>query len=130
MPLGNLSRLRLSTCRPELVTFVEALADGIDAGECPGVEDITVLCGHRGEEAQNKAFADGASKKRWPDSEHNTMPSNAVDVAPYPVKWKDLTSFEALRTYGLKVAQRLGIRLRIISWDWPHWELAKHRRHR
>ncbi len=27
------------------------------------------------------------SKIRWPDGKHNTVPSSAVDVTPYPVVW-------------------------------------------
>ncbi len=29
------------------------------------------------------------SKIRWPDGKHNTVPSSAVDVTPYPVVWDD-----------------------------------------
>lgn len=45
--------------------------------------NITVVCGHRDEEAQNKAYDSGNSKANWPDSDHNVSPSNAVDIAPY-----------------------------------------------
>lgn len=49
--------------------------------------DFTVIEGHRGKEAQNKAFADGNSKLQWPDGKHNELPSRAVDIAPYPIDW-------------------------------------------
>lgn len=54
--------------------------------------DITLLCGHRGYDAQSKAYISGASSKKWPDSTHNTTPSMAVDAAPYPIPegWGDL----------------------------------------
>lgn len=45
--------------------------------------DHTILCGHRGELEQNRAFADKRSTKRWPDSNHNKLPSPAVDAAPW-----------------------------------------------
>lgn len=49
--------------------------------------DCKVIFGHRGEEAQNRAFSSGASQVPWPDSEHNSYPSRAGDVGPYPLKW-------------------------------------------
>lgn len=51
--------------------------------------DCTIIVGHRGKEDQNRAFAEGKSKLRWPDGNHNKLPSEAVDVAPYPVDWED-----------------------------------------
>ena len=41
-----------------------------------------VLEGHRNKERQDEAFYKGFSKKKWPDGEHNSWPSKAVDVAP------------------------------------------------
>lgn len=123
MPLGKSSLLRLATCQPEIRRFVETLSDGIDKGQCPGVSDITVICGYRGEQEQNDAFARGASTLKWPNSKHNHLPSLAVDLAPYPVDWKDTKRFESLRAYALKVAARIGVQLRILDWDLPHYEL-------
>lgn len=45
--------------------------------------DLTVISGHRGRLAQDRAYALGHSTKQWPDSLHNTEPSIAVDLAPY-----------------------------------------------
>lgn len=45
--------------------------------------DCSIIWGHRGQADQDAAFARGASKKKWPDGEHNKTPSRAVDVAPY-----------------------------------------------
>jgi peptidoglycan L-alanyl-D-glutamate endopeptidase CwlK len=125
MPLGAVSGGRLATCHPDLRRFVDAVAEGIDAGELAtaGVRDVTVLCGHRGKAEQDKAFADGASKLRWPNSKHNQTPSLAVDLAPYPIDWNNVAAFDVLRGYALGVAARLGIKLRVISWDRPHFEL-------
>lgn len=65
---------RLNTCHQDLITlFTEVIK----------YYDCTVVCGHRGEEEQNKAFAEGKSKKKWPNSNHNVKPSEAVDVSPY-----------------------------------------------
>lgn len=45
--------------------------------------DVTVVWGYRGRLAQERAFAEGSSTKRWPESLHNHEPSVAVDLAPY-----------------------------------------------
>ena len=46
--------------------------------------DITLIEGHRGETAQNNYFDIGTSHLRWPDGNHNSLPSLAVDLQPYP----------------------------------------------
>ena len=55
--------------------------------------DITVLYGHRTKEQQDEMVAKGYSKLKYPNSNHNSNPSMAVDVAPYPIDWKDLDRF-------------------------------------
>ena len=125
MPLGKASKLKLATCHPDLQRFAEELSAGIDRGECDGVRDIMILCGYRGQKEQEEAFEKGTSKLRWPHSKHNHLPSQAVDIAPYPVEWNNIKAFEQLREYALKVADRVGVKLRIIPWDMPHFELAE-----
>lgn len=49
--------------------------------------DHKILQGHRGEEEQNKAFNEGRSKLKWPESKHNSFPSFAIDAVPCPIKW-------------------------------------------
>lgn len=122
--LGKTSKLHLATCDVKLQQFITALAADVDAGLVPGVKDLIVLCGYRGEAAQNKAFREGKSKKLYPHSKHNCVPSRAVDIAPYPINWQDVAAFEALRKYALELASRMGIRIRVISWDLPHYELV------
>ncbi|HXG72575.1 MAG TPA: hypothetical protein VNJ04_18380, partial [Gemmatimonadaceae bacterium] len=51
--------------------------------------DFVVVEGHRGKEAQNKAFAKGLSKLPWPKGNHNTNPSTAADCAPFPIDWSE-----------------------------------------
>lgn len=90
--------------------------------------DCTVLCGHRGREEQEEAFALGHSKVRFPHSKHNVQPSLAVDVVPWPVDWTDLNRFRAFAVIVKEQAARMGIKVR---WggdfttlvDMPHWEL-------
>ncbi len=129
MPLGRESKLRLASCDARLQQLVSAVAADVDAGLVPGVADVSVACGHRGEAEQNEAFQRGASKLRWPRSKHNARPSRAVDVWPHPVDWtsKGLPAFVALRRAFAAKAEALGIKIRHISWDWPHHELTDDR---
>lgn len=126
MSLGKHSRELLATCDPELIRLVEAVAEDIDHRPGLHVHDVTVICGHRGEADQDAAFAKGNSKLRFPHSKHNSYPSLAVDLAPYPIDWsaRGLPAFAELRVRVQAVADDLGIRIRHISWDWPHTELA------
>lgn len=126
MSLGVTSLNRLGTCHRDLQRLVIDVSERIDDGALApaGIKDITVLCGYRGRDAQEKAFADGASKLHWPDSKHNKTPALAVDIAPYPVDWSESQRFSVLRGFVLARAAVLGIKLRIIEWDLPHLELA------
>ena len=74
MNFSETSKKRLSTCHSDLQILCNRLIERYD---------FTVVCGHRGEEEQNKAFREKKSQKQWPDSMHNTIPSLAVDLAPY-----------------------------------------------
>lgn len=125
MTLGKTSLEKLGECHPELQRLFREVEVGIDRGDlAPYVTDITVLCGFRGEAEQALAFASGASKLEWPKSKHNRSPASlAADVVPYPVEWKDSRQELILRGYVLGVAARLGIKIRTISWDLPHFEL-------
>ena len=99
--------------------------------------DCTVECGHRGKEAQDAAFAAGKSKLQWPRSKHNTTPSQAVDVSPYPVNYKDVQRYYYFAGQVTQFAREMKIAVR---WggDWDsdtfvndqnfndlaHWELV------
>ena len=45
--------------------------------------DFAIICGHRPETEQTKAFNKGASRVQWPDSKHNKIPARAMDCVPY-----------------------------------------------
>ena len=127
---GRSSTERLNTCHPKLQILVREVLARSD-------QDISVLCGHRSREDQNKAYAEKRSKLRFPGSKHNQHPSMAVDLAPYPIDWKDLKRFEELADLVLDVADDLDLAIR---WggDWdmdgdssderfldmPHFELC------
>lgn len=51
--------------------------------------DFKIIEGHRNQADQEAAFARGASQLHWPNGRHNSWPSRAVDIAPYPVDWDD-----------------------------------------
>ncbi|MFH0960372.1 MAG: hypothetical protein V1897_16895 [Pseudomonadota bacterium] len=129
MKFGQLSQERLATCDEQLQQVMN---------EVIKIYNITILCGFRNEEAQNKAVADNATDKPWPTSKHNQDPSKAVDVAPWPIDWNDLPRFWFMGGIILGVAHGMGIQLRWgRDWDcdrdfrdqklndFPHFELME-----
>lgn len=48
------------------------------------VVDISLVSGHRDYAEQHKHFENGTSTVDWPNSKHNSTPSRAVDLQPYP----------------------------------------------
>ncbi|MDX9730213.1 MAG: hypothetical protein RBT63_00445 [Bdellovibrionales bacterium] len=103
MNFSQRSKANLATCHEDLQRlFCEVVVK----------YDCTILEGHRGEAEQNAAFDRGDSKLQWPDGKHNKAPSLAVDVAPYPIDWKDLKRFAHFAGYVQATADRLGIKIR------------------
>jgi hypothetical protein len=92
-------------------------------------QDCTVVCGHRDKEAQNAAFDAGLSRRRWPYGNHNTVPSLAADVVPYPIDWADIEKMTAFARLVKEVAAKLEIKI-VWGGDWkdfpdhPHYEIA------
>lgn len=92
--------------------------------------DFAIICGYRNEKDQNAAFKKGKTALVYPNSKHNKMPSLAIDIAPYPINWQDLTRFKILACHIKIVAYKLDIP---IQWggdwklikDYPHYELIK-----
>jgi peptidoglycan L-alanyl-D-glutamate endopeptidase CwlK len=76
------------------------------------VVDFSVLEGHRGPDRQDEMFRTGQSKLQWPDSKHNSLPSLAVDLAPYPIDWEDTERFVFLAGVVFTIAIQNGIDLR------------------
>lgn len=79
--LGKRSLECLSTALPIWTEIVTELSDYMN---------VSVIQGFRGEAEQNAAVAAGNSKTPWPESAHNTQPSIAIDIMPYPIDWKDV----------------------------------------
>lgn len=55
--------------------------------------DCSIICGKRSKAEQDSAYNKGYSKLKYPLSKHNSNFSRAVDVAPYPIDWKDIKRF-------------------------------------
>ena len=71
---SEISKQRLQTCHRDLRTlFAHVIQD----------YDCTIVCGHRDQADQDKAFKEGKSKLKYPNSKHNHTPSLAVDAAPF-----------------------------------------------
>jgi len=49
--------------------------------------DFSIVCSHRGQEEQERAFNAGNSKAHFGQSAHNFFPSFAVDIYPYPTPY-------------------------------------------
>ncbi len=93
------------------------------------VTDFTILCGHRDAKGQEEAWLKKVSKLRWPNSRHNSLPSEAMDLVPHPLDWEDTRSFHYLAGVVMTAAASLGVELVWGgSWkmrDLPHFELAQ-----
>lgn len=114
------SQVNLAQCHPDL---------GRVAEEAIKHFDFVVICGHRGEAEQEKAFHDGTSKARWRQSPHNFVPSLAFDACPYPINWQNTVAFLNMGEVMLEAARTVGVS---ITWggqfkrfkDLPHFELS------
>lgn len=108
------SKDKLSTCDEKLQRVFNAAIESFDC---------TVLEGHRGEDKQNEMHRTGKSQLKFPDGKHNSNPSKAVDVAPYPIDWNDREFFTYFAGYVKGIADRMNIKIR---WggDWDgDWQV-------
>ena len=124
---GKTSKERLATCDPILQEVFNEVIKYIDC---------SVLEGTRSEATQNKYYDEGKSKFRFPSSKHNSLPSRAADVTPWPVDWDDRERQTLFAGFVLGVARGMGYTLRWggdwdIDWqvndnkfdDFPHFEV-------
>lgn len=98
-----ISNTRLLTCDDRLIEIFEEVIEHFDN---------SILCGHRGQEEQDKAFRLGHSKVQFPNGKHNSLPSKAVDAAPYPIDWNDRERMTYFAGFVMAVAAMKGIKLR------------------
>jgi len=109
---GSTSRKNRDSCAPPLIAVM-------DLGLKRSPVDIAIVHGFRGKDLQNSLFASRASKKKWPESEHNFMlddlpHSKAFDFAPFVggIPWDDTHAFALVAGVFFAAAQELGVRLR------------------
>jgi peptidoglycan L-alanyl-D-glutamate endopeptidase CwlK len=88
-----------------------------------GVVDCTIITGHRDKYTQNELYRNAGSQLQYPDSKHNSLPSRAVDAAPYPIDWQDRERATLFAGFVMGAADVLGVKLR---WggDWDaDWQV-------
>lgn len=122
---GARSQRELATLDPRLATVLRAVIR---------FADFTILKGRRGRAEQNEAVATGASQLEWPKSSHNcAIPddgiprsewredpqglSRAVDIAPWPIDWKDERQFAYIAGRIIQEGIGQGVRIRF-GGDW------------
>lgn len=110
---GTKSLEHRATCHPDLQRVLDEAIKHFD---------FSVIWGHRSKEHQDRAFEDGYSKVKWPNSKHNATPSRAFDVIPYPGGFSNSDEvFTEMATHILGAASKCGVRLR---WG-GHWRTFK-----
>ena len=100
---GRTSKKRLATCDKKLQDVFNEVIKYVDC---------SVLEGTRSEATQNKYYAEGKSKFKFPGSNHNSLPSRAADVTPYPVDWEDRERQTLFAGFVIGLAKGMGINLR------------------
>lgn len=129
------SKRRLATCHADLQRIFNEVIKHFD---------VSILEGHRPKKRQNRLHAEGKSQLRYPQSKHNGRPSEAVDVAPYPIDWQDRERFTLMAGFVQGTAAQLyaqGKISHLLRWggDWdkdtkvqdngfddlPHFELYR-----
>lgn len=118
---GKKSLEQRETLHPDLKKVVDETAKTFNC---------SIICGHRNEQDQNEAFVHGKSKLKWPNSRHNSYPSEAVDLTPYPCDWNALEEFREMAKHVLQAAKNVGVE---VEWgglwasfrDYPHFQLKK-----
>ena len=139
------SRAIVDTCHNDIIAVCNELIL---------ITDFTVLHGHRKPEEQFELFKRGRFYKEgeWvlsnktlvvthydgykKLSKHNGDPSDAIDITPYPINWKNLKRIHFLAGSFLTMAYRLRIQNIItssFSWgghwnkfkDYPHFQIKR-----
>ncbi len=96
---GSRSRKRLKGVDAKLVNVLN---------ETIKLMDITVIEGVRSKERQAELLEKGATKVKY--SKH--MEGKAVDIAPYPIQWKDRERFHYMGGIIRGVASQMGVKVR------------------
>tara|TARA_R110000796_G_scaffold153371_1_gene269889 strand:- start:344 stop:739 length:396 start_codon:yes stop_codon:yes gene_type:complete len=97
------SKERLASCDERLQEIFNEVIKHVDC---------SVLEGYRNKERQNKLYDEGRTKVKYPNGRHNTNPSKAADVTPYPVDWKDRERQTLFAGFVIGIARGMGYRIR------------------
>lgn len=97
--------------------------------------DVSIIEVYRSPERQAELFAQGPEVTKVRVSKHNSMPSEAVDAAPYPIDWNDIDQFIRFTYFVKGMAAAMGMEYKNgADWDgdndyadhsfldWVHWE--------
>ena len=112
---SQVSKDRLATCDPRLQKVFNEVVKYFDC---------FVIQGHRGQAEQDRAFAEGKSQLKWPNGNHNSLPSKGIDVIPYPIDWSDRERMTLFAGFVMGLATGMGIDIR---WggDWNQNDQVK-----
>ena len=100
---GKRSRENLASCDPILQEIFNEVIKYVDC---------SVTEGHRGEKRQNELYEEGKTKVKYPKGRHNSDPSLAADVTPYPVDYTDRERQTLFAGFVLGLSSRMGYRIR------------------
>ena len=100
---SSTSKKRLSTCDQRLQDVFNEVIKHVDC---------SILEGHRSKERQNKLYDEKRTKVKYPNGRHNSSPSKAVDVTPYPVDWEDRERQTLFAGFVIGIARSMGIKIR------------------
>lgn len=132
---GEKSLAKLKTCHPDIQKVMHEAIKHFD---------FTVIYGHRTPEEQFELYKQGRrldSSGKWvkvgktvtnldgksKKSNHNYSPSRAVDIAPYPIDWNNISRFQKMAEVVKKAAETVGVKI-VWGGDWkmrdyPHFEV-------
>jgi len=96
---GKRSKQRLKGVKPELVNVLNELIK---------IMDVTIIEGVRSKERQAELLKKGATKVKY--SKH--MEGKAVDLAPYPIDWKNRDGFHYMGGMIRGIAKQLNVNVR------------------
>ena len=111
---GRDSEQKLSTCHGAIQVVARTLIQFLD---------VKIICGYRGEDAQNAAYYAGLSQLSYPHSNHNHVneakkpESLAIDMAPYydkapHIRWEEKRGFYYMAGVTMRIADELGTAMR------------------
>ena len=105
---GTRSENNLIDVHPDLIQICRFVIEAYD---------FTILCGYRGKAAQDAAYPK-YTKVRYPNSKHNRISSEAIDIIPYDpvhhriVPWDAYEEMAMLAGHMLMAAYAFDIKIR------------------